>query len=129
MGMDLCGIKNEDACFRVNFVAWPQLLDLCMLAGYITPKSWKYNFVLGLRTQEECDVLADMLERYLMDHDVSSMTTPQLPKIYNVTVSALAEQFGAGIVMPRSVSEYTISHDYALQFVAFLRKCGGFSID
>lgn len=63
-----------------------------------------------------------------MDHEDSSMPTPHLPKIYIATARVIAEEYGADIVLPRSASEYTISHDYALQFVAFLRKCGGFTI-
>ena len=129
MGMDLCGIENDDAYFRSNGFEWRQLLGLCVLAGYIPPDRWDYNFELGFKTQEECDVLSDILESYLMDHCESSMPTANIPELDWCFENLLPGSIWIEGLMAEDKSKYSITRGYALEFVDFLRKCGGFVID
>src|SRR4051812_45074191 len=68
MGMDVYGKKptSEDGrYFRANVWSWRPIHQLCEIVLKRDFPSWAFNDGDGLETQEECNQLADGLERYL----------------------------------------------------------------
>ena len=74
MGMDIYGSKsrNKDGeYFRANVWTWRPIHFLCDESGTVDTTGWERNDGCGLKTQAECDVLADALEGMLPELEFS----------------------------------------------------------
>ena len=162
MGVDISGKKpttNEGDYFCSNWWGWRPLNAICELAAYnsklkIDFSYWGSNDGKGLKTQKQCDKLADAIEllisenpeynEYLIDDDdriyicLGSWCEAGTGKfIASDAIIQLNKDYPEGtllfrpVVMPDGTLAET-SHSTSLgrikEFVTFLRGCGGFEI-
>jgi len=152
-----CEEKSPGNCFRSNWWAWRPILYLCGLANFefslkMDMSSWGFNFGKGLRTQKQCDRLADALELMLNDDFYKEFMADDSNVIYIVTgswivTSTLAsfedeeadlnEQYEFGTILWAPVltkkgvlveTTYSCSLEHFKNWINFLRACGGFKI-
>jgi len=158
MGVDISGRNpktEEGDYFGANWWGWRPINMLCEMAAHksklkINFDHWGSNDGKGLRTQKQCDRLADALEEYLDD---SIHLKDNNDRIYlclgswcefgsgkfipNELQSSLNEQFPFGTVLYTSIvtsdgiaveSSHSTSVQRVKEFIKFLRNCGGFQI-
>ncbi len=162
MGVDISGRKpttNEGDYFCSNWWGWRPINTICQLAAYnsklkIDFSYWGSNDGKGLRTQKQCDKLADAIEllisesidfnEFMMDDDnrvyiclgswVEAGTGRFIPSEKQMELN---KDYPEGTMMFRSVvmpdgtlaeSSHSTSLGRIKQFVTFLRGCGGFEI-
>ena len=146
--------ENPGVYFRSNLWGWRPIAQLCMIAiensGLnFEDVNWQYNDGDGLKTQEDCDLLANALEYIIKEEDnlqedqdliylvsgiwdringgrVNEKITEELNAIYH-TGSILYTS-----IVGNDGEVYQPSHSTSLSriksFIAFLRGCGGFEI-
>lgn len=157
MGMDIYGLKpksTEGDYFRANLWGWRPIHFLCdraieLSCLKIDTVGWGHNGGYGLKTQEECDKLADALLAYVAismpdaDDDerfylclgmwvsnsgqfLNEWTTAKLNDTYKIgrAMKAGVVQANGDIVEPA----HSICKADVNEFVSFLRNCGGFEI-
>lgn len=132
MGMDVSG-KNPTAeqgkYFRANVWSWRPLQHLMVEAGCHAARAWSLNDGLGLDTQEQCDLLAKQLEKYLKDHPEVEYSIP-VPK-QQTAEQAILPTLGIdhhGVFGRGNLSPYRINIEHVRSFITFLRSCGGFEV-
>ena len=158
MGVDISG-RNPKAeqgdYFASNWWGWRPINALCQIAAYksklkINFDHWGSNDGKGLRTQKQCDRLADALEE-LLGEDINLKENDD--RIYLCLGAwvefgtgqfigpekevVLNEQYPYGEIMYTSVisangqaveSAHSTSVGRVRDFIVFLRNCGGFQI-
>jgi hypothetical protein len=146
---------NPGVYFRASGWAWIPIHAICDFAIYIAKlpfntKGWGENNGYGLKTQQECDDLANAIELYLElnnanMHDMDdrmylclgSWTTANSRFMPKELEDELNEVYPRGTILYNGVvtKDGTLAYSahscplYHIQnFVTFLRKCGGFEI-
>ena len=162
MGVDISGRKpttKEGDYFQANWWGWRPINYICQLASNesklkINFDYWGSNDGKGLRTQKQCDKLADAIELLISNSpDFNEYLSEDSDRIYICLGSwceagtgkfipsdkqlGLNQQYPEGtllfrpVVMPDGLIVET-SHSASLsrikEFVTFLRGCGGFEI-
>ena len=160
MGVDISGRKpttNEGDYFRANWWGWRPINYICQLAAEqsklkIDFSYWGSNDGKGLRTQKQCDKLADAIE-LLISNNYNEYLTEDDDRIYIVMGSwceagtgkfigserehILNQQYEYGDILYAPVvaedgtlveSSYSTSLGRIKQWIIFLRNCGGFKI-
>ena len=160
MGVDISGRKPKTEVgdyFCSNWWGWRPINSICELAAYnsklkIDFSYWGSNDGKGLKTQKQCDKLADALE-LLISNNYNEYLTQDNDRIYIVMGSwceahtgkfigsesehLLNQQFEYGDILYGPVvgengmmieSSYSTSLGRLKQWIAFLRNCGGFEI-
>jgi hypothetical protein len=158
MGVDISGKKPKTEVgdyFQSNWWGWRPINYLCELAAYnsklkINFENWGSNDGAGLKTQKQCDKLANALEDFLGselrikdDEDriylcLGSWCEAGTGKmVSSEDAQMLNEQFSYGIIhytpiVSQSGQIVESSHSTSVykikQFITFLRECGGFEI-
>lgn len=146
--------KNPGDYFRASWWSWRPIVALISLASAkhnlsIDTKPYNYNDGDGLKTQKECDELADALQEILGSYrdfkeddsriylclgswvdlngrlvrDEREAKLNESHPLGTVLNSPLVDSDG-DIVMP----SHSADKSHILEFIAFLRNCGGFQI-
>jgi hypothetical protein len=156
MGVDISGKKPKTEVgdyFQSNWWGWRPINYLCQLAAEksklkIDFSNWGSNDGKGLKTQKQCDKLADALELLMgsqlnvKDDDdrvflclgswceagtgrmVSNDTSLNTQFEYGeILYTPVVSESGQMVESSHSVSVFKIK-----QFITFLRSCGGFEI-
>ena len=160
MGVDISGRKpktNEGDYFCSKWWGWRPILAISEAAmlnsklDYDT-SNWGSNDGKGLRTQKQCDKLADAIE-LLISNNLNEYLTEDDDRIYIVMGGwceagtgkfigserehVLNQQFEYGDILYAPVvaengvmveSSYSTSLGRLKQWITFLRSCGGFKI-
>jgi len=160
MGVDISGRNpktEEGDYFGANWWGWRPILALseaAMLSGKLNYDTsyWGSNDGKGLRTQKQCDKLADAIE-LLISNNYNEYLTEDDDRIYIVmgmwceagtgrfiaaeVQASLNEQYEYGDILYGPVvasdgtmveSSYGTSLGRLKQWITFLRNCGGFKI-
>ena len=160
MGVDISGRKpktNEGDYFSSNWWGWRPILaisEAAMISSKLDYDTsyWGSNDGKGLRTQKQCDKLADAIE-LLISNNYNEYLTEDDDRIYIVMGSwceagtgkfigserehILNQQYEYGSLLFRPVvtpdgtlveSSHSTSLGRIKSFVTFLRNCGGFEI-
>jgi len=146
--------ENSGHYFRANFWSWVAILSICEITIDIfklplDTKGWASNSGYGLKTQEDCEILASAIEAFFMlnknmkDDDDSIHIVTQLWTDSNgkflpeKTSKKLTDTYKLGQILYNKVvlEDGTIARpccytnkSHVLSFVKFLRSCGGFEI-
>lgn len=147
--------ENPGYYFRANWWSWRPIHLLADVAIYTTElpldtKGWDENGGHGLKTQEECDMLADAIDIILLlnkkhmseDDDrvyicLGSWVTQDGRFIGDKKAKKLNEVHPIGTILYNGiVSEdgelvfpsHGASLSHVKEFITFLRSCGGFQI-
>lgn len=162
MGVDISGRKpiNENGdYFASNWWGWRPIVTICELASIdsklkIDFSNWGSNDGAGLRTQKQCDKLADAIEKLLSSSiDFDEFEKDDENMVYICLGSwveagtgrfiptekqmELNEDYPVGTLMFTSAvlsdgmrveSAHGTSLGRIKRFVTFLRNCGGFKI-
>ncbi len=149
--------KNPGIYFRSNWWGWRPILLLCEMAKdkyrlKMNMSDWGSNDGKGLRTQKQCDRLADALELMLNDIVYKDFMSDNSNVIYMVTGSwdetdtgksfsdegnELNEKYEYGTILWAPVvtkkgimveTRYSCSLGHIKDWIDFLRGCGGFQI-
>ena len=160
MGVDISGRKPKTEAgdyFSSNWWGWRPILAISEAAmlnsklDYDT-SNWGSNDGKGLRTQKQCDKLADAIE-LLISNNYNEYLTEDDDRIYIVMGSwceagtgkfigserehVLNQQYEYGDILYAPVvaedgtlveSSYSTSLGRIKQWITFLRSCGGFKI-
>ena len=153
--LDIWRSNNPGVYFRASCWSWRPIHAVCDFAINIaelpfSTSNWGYNDGGGLKTQEECDMLADAIGVYLTlnnsemhDQDdtmylcLGSWVTSSDKFVPRDLKEELNDAYPTGTILYRGVvtKDGTLaypSHSCPLyhinNFVTFLRKCGGFEI-
>ena len=153
--MDLWKSNNPGVYFRANCWSWRPIHAICNFAIQIAElpfdtNNWGYNDGGGLKTQEECNDLANAIELYLElnngnMHDIDDIIYLCLGSwckadggfISQATCDELNEAHPTGTILYTGVvakngtlafSSHSSSLNHINNFISFLRKCGGFEI-
>ena len=121
MGMDVYG-RNQ-SYFRASIWRWPSILRLIDKANKdyslgLNLKGWDWNDGYGLKTQKDCDALADALEKVVYPCKASTVFTAGNDDSGTHMGLALASSLGLDVTF-----EVPLAH--VKEFVSFLRNCGG----
>lgn len=146
---------NPGYYFRANWWAWRpihMIADLAIKVAELplSTEGWDSNSGDGLKTQLDCDMLADAMELYItlnkkeMSEDgdriyicMGAWVRHNGQFINSETEEELTEEHPLGTVMYSGVIDSTgelafpahsVSLSYIKQFITFLRNCGGFKI-
>lgn len=130
MGMDISGkdpSNKRGEYFRSGFFSWPDIMDVISQANDeydlgFDIQAWSFNDGEGLDTQEECNQLADAMEKVLNEGGV--LEVPENRKVQNSMLAALSNG-GMNVV---NVGSRDPSDRNIREFISFLRCCGGFAI-
>ena len=152
-----CEEKSPGDYFRSNWWGWRPILLLCEMAKdkyrlKMNMSDWGSNDGKGLRTQKQCDRLADALELMLNDIVYKDFMSDNSNRIYMVTgswdetdtrksfsdeVNELNEKYEYGTILWAPVetkkgvmveTRYSCSLGHIKNWIDFLRGCGGFKI-
>ena len=153
--LDQWETDNPGYYFRANWWAWRPIHMIADLAIKVADLSlstegWGENSGDGLKTQGECDLVADAMELYLtLDKKQLSEDSDRVylcmgawiredGKFINADLEEeLSSDHRFGTVMYSGVIDSTgelaypahsVSLSYIKQFINFLRNCGGFEI-
>ena len=160
MGVDISGRKpktEEGDYFHSNWWGWRPIVaisEAAMISSKLDYDTsyWGSNDGKGLRTQKQCDKLADAIE-LLISNNYNEYLTEDDDRIYIVMGSwceagtgkfigserehVLNQQFEYGDILYAPVvaengvmveSSYSTSLGRLKQWITFLRSCGGFKI-
>jgi len=126
MGVDVYG-KNpttkEGEYFQASWWTWRPIVAMCEQAEGRSLPEWGYNSNAGYKSQEECDTLADRLEKMFLEDST---------EFFSIEDDLRVDKDGC--FLPKSAgqsagfSAYVASRHRVKQFVKFLRECGGFTI-
>ena len=158
MGVDISGKKpktEEGDYFGSNWWGWRPINAICEMAAYksklkIDFEYWGSNDGKGLRTQKQCDRLADALEEFLgtevnakeddervylclgswveagtgkfIGSEAEMSLNQQIP-YGSIHYTSIVSENGTLVESAHSTSIFRIK-----QFITFLRNCGGFEI-
>jgi hypothetical protein len=162
MGVDISGRKPKTEVgdyFSSNWWGWRPINAICELAAYdsklkIDFSYWGSNDGKGLKTQKQCDKLADAIELLISENSqYNENLADDDDRIYIVMGSwceagtgkfigserehVLNQQYEYGSLLFRPVvtpdgtlveSSHSTSLGRIKSFVTFLRNCGGFEI-
>lgn len=165
MGMDISGInpaKQIGKYFRANIWSWRPIAELIHYLNHLYKLDLPDNFLDklhyndggGLRTQEECNKLANFLETYdevyfstwdsiglntgwyrinTVDKNGSINSTTASPEVTAKLEAILAPDIFIkdGIIELDGLQYHTshrTSREHLKEFIEFLRYCGGFEI-
>ena len=162
MGVDISGRKpttNEGDYFRANWWGWRPINTICELAAYdsklkIDFSYWGSNDGKGLKTQSQCNKLADAIELLISENpEYNDNLSDDDDRIYIAMGSwceagtgkfigseredVLNQEYEYGTLLFRPVvtpdgalveSSHSTSLRRIKEFVTFLRGCGGFEI-
>jgi hypothetical protein len=146
--------ENPGYYFRASWWTWRPIVHLIDYASNlynlgIETKSMHYNDGEGIRTQEECNKLADALENVLNSDErlseedaviylclgswcdtlgmfIPSEETEKLQKDHPIgTLLFTPVVLSNGTL---AVSSHSVGVDYVKEFITFLRQCGGFQV-
>ena len=162
MGVDISGRNpktEEGDYFRSNWWGWRPIVILCQIADEkyklkINFDCWGSNDGKGLRTQKQCDKLADALEtmlsndsgynEFMVDEDdriqivLGSWCEAGTGRFIGLEIDdELNEQYEYGTILYSPIvtkdglvveSAHSCSLSHIKNFITFLRGCGGFKI-
>ena len=147
--------KNPGVYFRASCWSWRPIHAICDMAIHIaelpfTTEGWGENSGFGLKTQQECDDLANAIKLYLElnnynmhDQDdtmylcLGSWTTSSGQFMPKDLEDELNKTYPPGTILYRGVvtKDGTLAYPahscplyHINNFITFLRKCGGFEI-
>ena len=150
--------ENPGEYFRSNWWGWRPICMLCEIANdkyklKLNMSHWGSNDGQGLRTQKQCDRLADALELMISndsgynefmveDSDriqicMGAWTKAGTGQFYSDEADSLNKQYPFGTILFSSVitksgemveSAHSCSLSHIKRWIAFLRHCGGFKI-
>lgn len=147
--------NNPGVYFRASISLWRPLHAICDMAIYIAElpfdtKGWEKNHGCGLKTQLDCDMLADAIDLYMMlnkadmfDMDdtmylcLGSWVTIDNRFLEREIQDKLNQDYPKGTILYRGVvledgglvwPSNSCPLYYINNFTTFLRKCGGFQI-
>lgn len=153
--VDLWKSNNPGVYFRANCWTWRPIHAVCDFAIHIAElpfdtQGWGYNDGAGLKTQKDCDDLANAIDLYLQlnnanmhDQDdtiylcLGSWATVSGRFITKDVEDELNEAYPPGTILYNGVvtkggtlafSSHSCPLYYIQNFTTFLRKCGGFEI-
>ena len=153
--MDLYHINNPGVYFRSNWWGWRPIHIIAEMAIRLMnlpfdTSDWGSNDGGGLKTQEECDQLADAIDAFMTlnhanmydDEDrfylcLGAWTNSSGAFIDKEIEAELNEQYSIGTILYRGVvaangqllfPARSAPLYHVNNFVTFLRKCGGFEI-
>lgn len=153
--VDLWETNNPGVYFRANCWSWRPIHAICDLAINIAnlpfdTEGWGHNSGAGLKTQEECNNLANAIGVYLelnngnmhdMDDiiylNLGSWNTTNGHFISQEAEDELNETHPIGTILYNGVvtkngtiafASHSCSLNHINNFISFLRKCGGFEI-
>ena len=116
-GFDVYG-NNKAYYFRTNVWQWRPLMELIEQSNDVynlnieNLDKWYFNDGYGLETQEECDKLANALEQLIKGQPYNRV----------IRMKGLPSQYA------HAQKWYGIDVYKVIEFIKFLRKCGGFKI-
>lgn len=150
--MDVYG-KVDSTYFRASCWSWRPIHAICdfVISQQNLPfdtEYWGSNDGMGLKTQEDCNKLADAIEAHLEniglkeDEDsiylcLSCWTTDEGRFLDKSIEDELNQAYPVGTVMNGPVvakdgtiaySAHSTSLEHVRRFIEFLRQCGGFEI-
>ena len=157
MGMDVSGINAnspDGEYFRANVWSWRLIHVMMALANEMTDgkavpqEEWEgmhHNDGHGLKTQEECNFLADTLETILGNNKalrdfglIVSAKEDEVKISFPVPDDGMAidsrnnnfvtEEDREKVPVECLASPYSIHMSHAKDFIKFLRDCGGFEV-
>jgi hypothetical protein len=161
MGVDISGRKPKTEAgdyFRSNWWGWRPINYICQLAAEqsklkIDFSYWGSNDGKGLRTQKQCDKLADAIEllisnnpnynEYMVDGDdrifivMGAWVEAGTGRFYSEEDTELNGQYEYGSILFSPVvtksgkmveSAHSCSLSHIKNWIEFLRGCGGFEI-
>ena len=123
MGMDVYGRKpvaEAGKYFRANIWSWQPIHALCETVLARKLLSWAFNDGDGFKSQQECDDLADRLEKYLEAFPSE-----------RIEIESAIRVNEKGLLMPGITggrTAFSARREQVCKFIAFLRACGGFEI-
>jgi hypothetical protein len=150
--------ENPGEYFRSNWWGWRPICMMCEVANdkyklKLNMSNWGSNDGAGLRTQKQCDRLADALELMLSndsgynefmidDSDriqivMGAWCEAGTGKFYSDEANELNEQYPFGTILYSAVvtkkgtmveSAHSCSLSHIKRWITFLRHCGGFKI-
>jgi len=146
--------ENPGEYFRSNWWGWRPIVMLCEFANDDRELGfdltyWGSNDGAGLKTQEECNVLADELEDLIknetqLEDDIDTiylnlgMWSDMEGRILDEKIQTeLNEQYPHGSILYSSVvlddgqivnPSHSAPLSHVKNFISFLRECGGFEI-
>lgn len=154
--MDIWEEQNPGYYFRSNWWGWRPIVFLvdtaCTIHNVNVPslQQWHYNDGQGPETQEECDQIADALEKIIEngnsplkeDDDsiyvcMGSWCTTEGRSVGKEIEEELNKQYAPGEVLTAPViasdgqivqSSHSSSLEHVKYFIRFLRNCGGFQV-
>jgi len=157
MGFDIYGISPKEKkgeYFRSNSWGWRPIhaLSYNTIIDHKLPfsvENWGTNDGNGLKNQEECDILADALEKdmdLIFPEDAETLYVcmdmwvyPDGKFIVDKEVKELLnDQYKFGTILHSSIitnsgelvqPAHGISKSFLIDFIYFLRNCGGFEIN
>ena len=139
MGMDVYGnepANSKGEYFRASIWGWPTITTVMEACGHDVPPGWYHNDGEGLGSQESCDRLADMMEAYLSEGNLTFAPTCTMlgAKVSNALVDGKLDKLG----LPEGAKSNAerveegdvkpINVEFVREFITFLRACGGFTI-
>lgn len=158
MGVDISGRKpttEQGQYFRSNWWNWPPILVCCEAVNErknlkFNTEFWGSNDGEGLKTQNQCNKLADALDEIaavLTDNDcpftidgrfgvnLQYWNTPDGKFVDDATTKYLNETYNNLFIPPyvmvddvKYTPSYATSVEHLRDFITFLRSCGGFKI-
>lgn len=147
--------ENPGYYFRSNWWGWRPIVAMVETASIvhdvkINTQKWHYNDGEGPETQEECDVIADLLEHMINTSDsplkenddvlyacMGSWCTSEGGFLTENEENQLNEQYPIGTILTSSIissdgrivqPSHSVSYSLIKEFIHFLRNCGGFQI-
>jgi hypothetical protein len=150
--------ENPGIYFRSNWWGWRPIHMLCEMAKEkyslkMDMSNWGHNYGKGLRTQKQCDLLADALELLLNNEIVfkefmagntdgiqivmGCWVETDTRRFYSDENTELYEQYAWGTILWEPVvtkkgvkvnPAHVCSLDHIKGWINFLRGCGGFKI-
>jgi hypothetical protein len=123
MGFDLTGASGN--YFRANVWSWRPIHEMVKRLNEeqglkLDLEHWGTNDGAGLNTQEECDKLARALEAHVQGGEANFVYDSP----YDVRVDEQG-RFLVGSSAKGGKSAYHTDAEHVLEFVKFLRECGG----
>jgi hypothetical protein len=121
MGFDLHGLSGND--FHTSVWGWAPLLRLIDRVNQedalgLNLRGWEYNDGHGLHMESECLALATALEKFADPN-----------RKFRCESTSLRVEESSGRILrdgePGGVSPYRIDGARLIEFIAFLRECGG----
>jgi hypothetical protein len=136
MGMDVYGILDRDAYFHASIWSWPTVLHVTVAAAEVFGRpldeklidSMRVNDGAGVTDAAFCVSIADEIDAYLDGEKAADITEIRVKDEKYHAGHALADALissGMQITSPMR-NGTTITH--LREWVAFLRKCGGFEV-